>query len=882
MSENRVVDGSLVFDTKINFDGYKKDLSELEKLSEADIQVIGKATLDTSEFEESIRQMERKSESAVDSVMVETAVDDKGLKEDIARLDDTARKALDQLDSPLNDGEITFDTQIKGSGAADVAKGIIGSNLIQAGMQKLAEGVKKGIGLASDLEEVQNVVDVTFGQGAAQIEEFAKAASTSFGLTELQAKQFTGTVGAMVKSMGLTEKEALDMSTSLVGLTGDMASFYNLDHETAFEKIRSGISGETEPLKQLGINMSVANLEAYALTKGIKKAYDEMSEAEKVQLRYGYIMEQTTDAQGDFVRTQDSYANQVRVLQNNLDTMAANVGSMLIPALTSVVGWVNSLFAGPGETNATQTAIDEAIKSLESLDTDVQNIKNDYTKDAIKIQIDYQKAEGLADDLTLLKELSESKGFGDRTLKLGMTGEDVAALQNQLSSLGLAIQITDQVGVFGASTEAALKEYQGTMGLVADGIAGAKTYAALNAEDTEKLVSVTQQLVDIYPELAGYVGEDGVLMLEQDQVDKLIASYKDLRLEKLMASRVEQIQGVYADALIEMELLKQKNKEAGTELDELNKKQLKMVGAYQQVAQTFIAGYSSGGKRDPQAEIDAVNAYISAFGDISGALDLASESGLNISGLFGDDGAIKSLGEITQMENGLKALTELMLALYRTGSEDQFQFADDIEAAQTALETSQEAITEYESVVENARKEAATAEAALKNFGKEAEPAGDNAGKTAGQAAADALLDQESEIDSAIRAIADSAQKEANNHVIHYKSVVDSPTTGTTQSYPGHATGLDRVPYDNYLARLHVGEAVLTASEAQKWRAGESKGGGVSAEQLAAAMEPVVESIRNIRIALDVDGREFASNQAAHNRTALNRYNTQIARGMGK
>lgn len=910
MSEQRSVDGSLVFDTKINTESFKQDLEELKGLAEqtevqavvgskidktgyeADKQelnreaesgidtVTGKSDLDKSGFEADKRELDRQAETGIDTVTAPTAVDDSGLKKDISKLDDTAKKAVSQLDSPLKDGELTFDTKVSGTSAAEIAKGMLGSNLIQFGLEKAVNFGKKGIQLASDLEEVQNVVDVTFGEGAGQIEEFAKAASTSFGLTELQAKQFTGTVGAMVKSMGLTEQEALDMSTSLVGLTGDMASFYNLDHETAFEKIRSGISGETEPLKALGINMSVANLEAYRLTKGIKKAYEEMSEAEKVQLRYGYIMEQTTDAQGDFVRTQDSYANQVRVLQNNLDTMAANVGSMLVPALTKAVGWFNSLFEGP-QTNKLQEEITSASEALNAVSGEIKSIKDDYTKEAIKIRVNYEEATELTETLELLKEAAD-KGYGERTLRLGMTGDDVAALQNQLASLGLAIQITDQVGVFGESTEAALKEYQGAMGLVADGIAGAKTYAAMNAEDTAKLVSATQQLVDIYPDLAEYVGENGVLMLEKDRVDELIASYKDLQLEKLMASRVEQIQGVYADALIEMELLKQKSKEAEMELDRLNKKQLEMVNAYQQVAQTFVAGYSSGGKRDPQAEIDAVNAYISAFGDISSALDLASESGLNISGLFGDDGAIKSLSEITQMENGLKALTELMLALYRTGSEDQFQFADDIAATQTALEAAQEAITEYEGVVENARKEAATAEAALKNFGKEVEPAGEDAGKTAGQAAADALLDQESEIDSAVREIADSAQKEANNHVIHYRSVVDSPATGTSRSYPGHATGLDRVPYDNYLARLHVGEAVLTASEAQKWRAGESKGGGVSAEQLAAAMEPVVESIRNIRIALDVDGREFASNQAAHNRTALNRYNTQIARGMGK
>ena len=111
----------------------------------------------------------------------------------------------------------------------------------------------------------------------------------------MQAKKYTSTLGAMMKSSGLTGKAVTSMSTDLAGLAADMASFYNLDFETAFEKIRSGISGETEPLKQLGINMSVANLEAYALSQGITKSYESMTQAEQVTLRYNYLMQATRD-----------------------------------------------------------------------------------------------------------------------------------------------------------------------------------------------------------------------------------------------------------------------------------------------------------------------------------------------------------------------------------------------------------------------------------------------------------------------------------------------------------------------------------------------------------------------------------------------------------
>lgn len=219
--------------------------------------------------------------------------------------------------------------------AASAAAAKVGKMLLDFG--------KDAIQAESDLEEVQNVVDVTFGDGAAQIEKWAKAAGTQFGLTEVQAKRFTSTLGAMMKSAGLAGPEIVDMSTDLAGLAADMASFYNLDFDTAFQKIRSGISGETEPLKQLGINMSVANLEAYALSQGITKAFNDMSQGEQTLLRYQYLIQATADAQGDFARTSDSYANAVRTLETNIANLKANVGNVMLPIVNEVVSGINDM-----------------------------------------------------------------------------------------------------------------------------------------------------------------------------------------------------------------------------------------------------------------------------------------------------------------------------------------------------------------------------------------------------------------------------------------------------------------------------------------------------------------------------------------------------------
>ena len=122
-------------------------------------------------------------------------------------------------------------------------------------VKKMVDFGKKSVMLASDLQEVQNVVDTTFGKDAPKIDKWAKDAAESFGLSELQAKKFNGTMGAMLKSSGLTGDKVYELSTNITGLAADFASFYNLQHEEAFEKIRSGISGKIFAL----CNSNIAN-----------------------------------------------------------------------------------------------------------------------------------------------------------------------------------------------------------------------------------------------------------------------------------------------------------------------------------------------------------------------------------------------------------------------------------------------------------------------------------------------------------------------------------------------------------------------------------------------------------------------------------------------
>ena len=239
---------------------------------------------------------------------------------------------------------------------------------------------KKCLELSSDLAEVQNVVDTTFGKSSNIINEFAESALKNFGLTELQAKKYVSTLGAIAKASGESDDATLQMSTNLTKLTADVASFFNYDYDTAFEKIRSGLTGETEPLKDLGVVMTVANLEQYRLAQGIKTAYSEMSSAEQMALRYNYIMQALTDTQGDFNKTQASWANQLRVLQGQAQQLGAILGNLLQKVLYPVISVVNVIL---GKAVAMGNALAKAFGFDTKAITESQNGKSETGSTAL-------------------------------------------------------------------------------------------------------------------------------------------------------------------------------------------------------------------------------------------------------------------------------------------------------------------------------------------------------------------------------------------------------------------------------------------------------------------------------------------------------------------
>lgn len=234
----------------------------------------------------------------------------------------------------------------KGLGNTGALLGKVGKLAVAAfSVRAIANFSKECIELGSNLAEVQNVVDSTFTTMSDKVNELAQNSITRLGMSETTYKKMVGTMGAMSKSFGFTEEEALKMADSITALTGDVASFYNLSHDEAYTKMKSIYTGETESLKDLGVVMTQTALNEYALANGFGKTTDAMTEQEKVALRYSFVMKQLSTASGDFERTSDGWANQTRILSEQFNKLKASLGQGFINILLPVIRVLNNLIA---------------------------------------------------------------------------------------------------------------------------------------------------------------------------------------------------------------------------------------------------------------------------------------------------------------------------------------------------------------------------------------------------------------------------------------------------------------------------------------------------------------------------------------------------------
>lgn len=243
--------------------------------------------------------------------------------------------------NPFNKGIKTAESTVQKSGIENSLKNIGKAAIAAFSVKAIADFTKSCLELGSNLSEVQNVVDVTFGNLNGEVDEFAQNAITQFGLGQTVTKKYVGTFGAMAKAFNFNNQAALEMAKTLTGLTGDVASFYNMSSDEAFTKLKSVFTGETETLKDLGIVMTQNALDQYALANGYGKTTAKMSEQEKTALRYKFVLDKLSLAQGDFARTSDSWANQTRVLSLRFNEFKATLGQGFINLFTPIVQGIN-------------------------------------------------------------------------------------------------------------------------------------------------------------------------------------------------------------------------------------------------------------------------------------------------------------------------------------------------------------------------------------------------------------------------------------------------------------------------------------------------------------------------------------------------------------
>lgn len=277
-------------------------------------------------------------------VVIETGLDSTGLKKGLNNLKpqftemgNTGTKAMNQISNSMN-GATKSIGSLKSS-----LKGIIGTLGLVFSLKALINFGQQAVDVASDLTEVDNVVQKTFGNMRGEMDALADSSIKNLGISRLEAYQTGSTFMAMGKSMLTSSQDAKNMALNLTKLSANMASFFNTSNKYAAIALKSIYTGETETLKQYGVVMTEVNLKQFALAQGITKSYNEMSQSEKVMLRYQYVMQQLGYIGDDFIDTQDSWANQTRVLKEQWKEFLGVLGTGIITVLTPLVKALNMI-----------------------------------------------------------------------------------------------------------------------------------------------------------------------------------------------------------------------------------------------------------------------------------------------------------------------------------------------------------------------------------------------------------------------------------------------------------------------------------------------------------------------------------------------------------
>ena len=395
--------------------------------------------------------------------------------------------------NPFNNGLKNATTSIKGSGIENSLKKIGKLALAAFSVKAIINFGKECINLGSNLTEVQNVVDVTFANLNTEVNKFAENAITQFGLGQTVTKKYVGTFGAMAKAFDFSNKEALAMSETLTGLTGDVASFYNLSSDEAYTKLKSVFTGETETLKDLGVVMTQNALDQYALANGYGKTTSKMSEQEKVALRYKFVLDKLNIANGDFARTSDSWANQTRVLGLRFNELKATLGQGFINIFTPIVKGINLVLSK-------LQVLANAFKSFTEMifgnaggddnSSSVSNLASDASKASDAVSGIGDSAEKTKKKLLGLRSIDELNNLGDSDSDSG--SGSIGKSKIDTSEIGSSI-----IGQTSSSMDALINKSKELMNIFKQGFK--EGFGNFDwSEFKEDLNGIKQNLIDIF------------------------------------------------------------------------------------------------------------------------------------------------------------------------------------------------------------------------------------------------------------------------------------------------------------------------------------------------------------------------------------------------
>lgn len=404
--------------------------------------------------------------------------------------------------------------------------------LLGAGVVK---SIKSMIDYSSNLTETVNRVGFVFKDNADDVKDWAKTTASSFGLTEGSALQFASTFGGILNAAGVDSDSVAGFSENLTEMTGDLASFYDVDQDVFFKKLQAGLSGNAAALRTFGINISATNLELYRQSQGITTAYKDMDQASRVILRYNYIVDSAKDASGDFARTQYTWANQVRLLKQQFISLGTILGGFFVKSLLPVIQVLNQVFAFAVRAATAvaelfgfdQESIKDLVNGVGAISDDSAGYIDD-TADALG-----NEADALDDTSEAAKEAAENlQGFDklnnittDKGSKSGK-GSGTSGVGNaglSIKDWGDGLNITKEQTEFEKwldelYTLLATRDWKGAGQKVASGlntVTNALYKKLTNQENIKKIHSFNDAITDFY---------DGLLEYDTEALGKTIGA----------------------------------------------------------------------------------------------------------------------------------------------------------------------------------------------------------------------------------------------------------------------------------------------------------------------------------------------------------------------